>query len=69
MNTVKIPIHSNMASKLVSEHTNLEGVIESISTTTVFYDNGKPVLEMQKSTVNGQELVSYFAFLNELKGD
>lgn len=64
----RIPINSHMASKIVAEHPSLEGVINKMTTVTTFSANGVPVLEMEKTfSVDGQELVSYYTYVEEFK--
>lgn len=64
---ILVPISQRIASKIVGEHPNLTGVITA--STTVFYDNNEPVLEMTKyhNEELGGEVVSYSAYMSKYK--
>lgn len=65
MNKIKIPISERLASKIVSEHPNLTGVVSS--STTIFYDKEEPVLEMKKyvDEETGNSYIAYQAFVSK----
>ena len=62
---IKIPISERIASKIVKEHPSLTGVVSS--STTVFYDNGEPVLEVKKyvDETSGASYTAYQAFVSK----